>query len=163
MADASTTDNSIVSTILTSLGAFLLLTIVVLPVSYVMNATIDRAWPIRVFAGVVAAMFAPLLFFVILVMQFFWPTQHYFGLFPLGDTNRLGPVWAGMLSYFNKDLAGDGLRAAEAAVIASLPRNEGKGFVDEELFKAARKAGAERDESKYKTLVDAMRGSGTAA
>jgi hypothetical protein len=156
MADASTTETSIIGTILTSLGAFLLLTVVVLPVSYVMNATIDRAWQIRVFAGIVAAMFAPLLFLGILVMHIFWPAQHYFGLFPVGDTTRLG-WWAGLLSYFNKDLTGNGLQAIEASVLASLPRNEIGKVVNEEVNAAARAAGAEPDKGKYDALIDALR------
>jgi hypothetical protein len=156
MADASTTDMSIIRTILTSLGSFLLLTVVVLPVSYVMNATIDRAWQIRVFAGIIAAMFAPLLFLGILVMQMFWPAQHYFGLFPVGDTSRLG-WWAGLLSYFNKDLTGNGLQAIEASVLASLPPAKGKKIVNEEVFKIARDAGAEPDKGKYDALIDALR------
>ena len=145
-------------------------TVFTLPASYMMNKLIYHHPIMRMMAGLIAGMFSIFVFPLVLIMVASgnWKPLHYFGLWPIVQTE--GPAsYTGWLAPFftitnivfhpfmmlytgsAEDKAG-----YEKAMSGILKEKESPGVVKEELFAAAREAGAISVYSEWVTTVNGL-------
>ena len=152
----------------TGISTLLLVTMVLLPVSYVMNRFIYHHWIMRLSLGFVAFVLFPLFFIGMIIMAFAGlRPAYYFGLLPLAvqRTSPSDPV--GFFAIFFKILAvivhpffgfmnTEEDDAGYKASVEPLMAAAGSPVVNEGLFNAARDAGTIEDDVKWNVVMDRL-------
>jgi hypothetical protein len=150
------------------ISTLLLVTMILIPVSYVMNRFIYHHWIMRVALGFVAFVLFPFFFIGMIIMAFAGlRPAYYFGLIPSylqtttpGEPEGFFAIFFKILSIIPHPFLGfmntEEDIAGYKASVEPLMAAAGSPVVNEELFNAARDAGTIEDDVKWNVVMDRL-------
>lgn len=144
------------------LSTMLIVTIIVFPISFVMNRYIYHNWAMRLLLGFLTVFFPIGSFFVAFALGWNRPA-HYFGLFPLVSASENPPTPTGWFAFLFvavrallHPLSMFSDPTAYEKSVAHLLAGEGVATVNEEHTRAAIDAGAEMDLAKWQSQLASL-------